>query len=85
VVVLGSLGEAQGYAIMAEFKGPGRRRLEAEPGGHLSRPAGARRDGHVRTADRDGTHITRSSRPDNAPRQQSNTRWASLTARARGG
>ena len=38
-------------------QGRGRRRLEAEPGSHLPRPAGARRDGPRPTARPDGTRI----------------------------
>ena len=87
VVVLDSLGEAHGYAIMAELK-------ERVGGGWKPRPGAIYPalltlvdTGHVRTAERDGTRLyslTAAGRRA-AAGQRSNTRWASLTARAEEG
>ena len=83
--MLDSLGEAHGYAIMAELKdrvGGGGSRARA----HLPRPAGARRDGAVRGGPR-GTRIYSLTEEGRrvAAAQRSSSRWASLTARAEEG
>jgi hypothetical protein len=54
---------------------------------HLPHSAGARRDGHVRAADRDGTRVYSLTKEVRrvAATQRSSSRWASLTARAEEG
>jgi DNA-binding PadR family transcriptional regulator len=87
VVVLGSLGEAHGYAIMAELKERVGGGWKPSPGAIYPALLALVETGHVRTADRDGTRVyslTPAGRRI-ADAQRSSTRWASLTARAEEG
>ena len=87
VVVLGSLGEAHGYAIMAELKYRVGGGWKPSPGAIYPALLALVETGHVRTADRDGTRIYSLTEAGQraAVAQRSNTRWASLTARAEEG
>ena len=87
VVVLGSLGEAHGYAIMAELKDRVGGGWKPSPGAIYPALLALVETGHVRTADRDGTRIYSLTEIGQraAAAQRSNTRWASLTARAQEG
>ena len=84
VVVLGSLGEAHGYAIIAELKDRVGGGWKPSPGAIYPALLELVEMGHVRTADRDGTRIYSLTEAGHraAEAQRSNTRWASLTARA---
>jgi DNA-binding PadR family transcriptional regulator len=87
VVVLGSLGEAHGYAIMAELKERVGGGWKPSPGAIYPALLALVETGHVRTADRDGTRVyslTAAGRRV-ADAQRSSSRWASLTARAEEG
>jgi DNA-binding PadR family transcriptional regulator len=86
VVVLGSLGAAHGYAIMAELKNRVGGGWKPSPGAIYPALLALVEMGHVRTADRDGTRIySLTEAGQRAAAERSNTRWASLTARAEEG
>lgn len=87
VVVLGSLGEAHGYAIMAELKDRVGGGWKPSPGAIYPALLALVETGHVRTADRDGTRIYSLTEAGQraAEARRSKTRWASLTARAEEG
>jgi DNA-binding PadR family transcriptional regulator len=87
VIVLGSLGEAHGYAIMAELKDRVGGGWKPSPGAIYPALLALVDTGHVRAADRDGTRIYSLTREGRrvAATQRSSSRWASLTARAEEG
>ena len=84
VVVLSSLGEAHGYAIMAELKERVGGGWKPSPGAIYPALLALVESGHVRAADRDGTRVY--SLTDAGERaaeaQRSSSRWASLSERA---
>jgi DNA-binding PadR family transcriptional regulator len=84
VVVLSSLGEAHGYAIMAELKERVGGGWKPSPGAIYPALLALVESGYVRTADRDGTRVY--SLTDAGERaaeaQRSSSRWASLSERA---
>ena len=87
VVVLGSLGEAHGYAIMAELKDKVGGGWKPSPGAIYPALLALADTGHVRTKHHDGTQLyslTKDGRRA-ADALRSDTRWASLTARAENG
>jgi DNA-binding PadR family transcriptional regulator len=87
VLVLDSLGEAHGYAIMAELKDRVGGGWKPSPGAIYPALLALVETGHVGTADRDGTRVytlTEEGRMVAATRRSS-TRWASLAARAKEG
>jgi DNA-binding PadR family transcriptional regulator len=87
VLVLDSLGEAHGYAIMAELKDRVGGGWKPSPGAIYPALLALVETGHVRTADRDGTRmysLTAAGRRV-AATQRSSSRWASLAARAEEG
>lgn len=87
VVVLASLGEAHGYAIMAELKERVGGGWKPSPGAIYPALLALVETGHVRATDRDGTRVyslTAAGRRV-AEAQRSSSRWASLTARAEEG
>jgi DNA-binding PadR family transcriptional regulator len=87
VVVLGSLGEAHGYAIMAELKDRVGGGWKPSPGAIYPALLALVDAGHVKTTHRDGTRMYSLSKEGRraAEALRSNTRWASLTARAEEG
>ncbi len=87
MVVLESLGEAHGYAIMAELKDRVGGGWKPSPGAIYPALLALVETGHVRTADRDGTRIYSLTKAGQrvAATQRSSSRWASLTARAEEG
>jgi DNA-binding PadR family transcriptional regulator len=87
VLVLASLGEAHGYAIMAELKERVGGGWRPSPGAIYPALIALVETGHVQTADRDGTRVyslTESGRLA-AEAQSTASRWASLSARAKRG
>jgi len=87
VLVLDSLGEAHGYAIMAELKDRVGGGWKPSPGAIYPALLALLETGHVRAADREGTRIYTLTREGRrvAATQRSSSRWASLTARAEEG
>ena len=87
MVVLGSLGEAHGYAIMAELKDRVGGGWKPSPGAIYPALLALVETGHVQTTDRDGTRIYSLTETGQraAAAQRSTSRWASLTARAEEG
>ena len=87
VVVLGSLGEAHGYAIMAELKDRVGGGWKPSPGAIYPALLALVDAGHVKTTHRNGTRVYSLSKEGRraAETLRSNTRWASLTARAEEG
>src|SRR5262245_27619502 len=87
IVVLGGLGEAHGYAIMAELKDRVGGGWKPSPGAIYPALIALVEPGHVQTTDRDGTRLyslTDAGRRS-AEALSSVSRWASLTARAERG
>jgi DNA-binding PadR family transcriptional regulator len=84
VVVLSSLGEAHGYAIMAELKERVGGGWKPSPGAIYPALLALVESGYVRAADRDGTRVY--SLTDAGERaaeaQRSSSRWASWSERA---
>lgn len=84
VVVLASLGEAHGYAIMAELKERVGGGWKPSPGAIYPALLALVESGYVRAADRDGTRVY--SLTDAGERaaeaQRSSSRWASWSERA---
>jgi DNA-binding PadR family transcriptional regulator len=87
VVVLGSLGETHGYAIMAELKDRVGGGWKPSPGAIYPALLALVDAGYVKTTHRDGTRMYSLSKEGRraAEALRSNTRWASLTARAEEG
>jgi DNA-binding PadR family transcriptional regulator len=87
LLVLDSLGEAHGYAIMAELKDRVGGGWKPSPGAIYPALLALVETRHVRAADHDGTRIYSLTKEGRrvAAAQRSNTRWASLTARAEEG
>jgi DNA-binding PadR family transcriptional regulator len=87
LLVLDSLGEAHGYAIMAELKDRVGGGWKPSPGAIYPALLALVATGHVRAADRDGTRVYSLTRDGRrvAATQRSSTRWASLAARAEEG
>jgi DNA-binding PadR family transcriptional regulator len=87
VVVLASLGEAHGYAIMAELKQRIGGGWKPSPGAIYPALIALVETGHLKTADSDGTRVyslTETGRQA-AEGLSSARRWASLSARAEQG
>jgi DNA-binding PadR family transcriptional regulator len=87
IVVLASLGEAHGYAIMAELKDRVGGGWKPSPGAIYPALIALVETGHVRAVDQDGTRLyslTEAGRRS-AEALSSASRWASLTARAERG
>ena len=84
MAVLGSLGEAHGYAIMAELKDRVGGGWKPSPGAIYPALLALVETSHVRAEDRDGTRIYSLTEAGQrtAAALRSKTRWASLTARA---
>jgi DNA-binding PadR family transcriptional regulator len=87
LLVLDSLGEAHGYAIMAGLKDRVGGGWKPSPGAIYPALLALVDAGHVKTRHRDGTRIYSLSKDGRraAETLRSNTRWASLTARAEEG
>ncbi len=87
LLVLDSLGEAHGYAIMAELKDRVGGGWKPSPGAIYPALLALVETGHVRAEDRDGTRIYSLTKEGRrvAAAQRSSSRWASLTARAEEG
>lgn len=87
VLVLDSLGEAHGYAIMAELKDRVGGGWKPSPGAIYPALLALVETGHIRAADHDGTRIYSLTEEGRrvAATQRSSSRWASLTARAEEG
>jgi DNA-binding PadR family transcriptional regulator len=87
LLVLDSLGEAHGYAIMAELKDRVGGGWKPSPGAIYPALLALVETGHVKTTHRDGTRMYSLSRDGRraAESLSSNTRWASLTTRAEEG
>jgi DNA-binding PadR family transcriptional regulator len=87
LLVLDSLGEAHGYAIMAELKDRVGGSWKPSPGAIYPALLALVETGHVRAADRDGTRIYSLTKEGRrvATTQRSSSSWASLTARAEEG
>ena len=86
-MVLGWLGEAHGYAIMAELKDRVGGGWRPSPGAIYPALLALVDTGHVRTKNHDGTRLyslTKDGRRA-ADALRSDTRWASLAARAGNG
>jgi DNA-binding PadR family transcriptional regulator len=84
LLVLDSLGEAHGYAIMAELKDRVGGGWKPSPGAIYPALLALVDTGHVKTTQCDGTRMYSLSKDGRraAEALRSNTRWASLTARA---
>jgi DNA-binding PadR family transcriptional regulator len=84
LLVLDSLGEAHGYAIMAELKDRVGGGWKPSPGAIYPALLALVETGHVQAVDRDGTRIYSLTKEGRrvAGTLRSSTRWASLTARA---
>jgi DNA-binding PadR family transcriptional regulator len=84
VVVLSTLGEAHGYAIMAELKERVGGGWKPSPGAIYPALLALVESGHVRTGDHDGTRVysLTESGERAAEAQRSSSRWASLSERA---
>ena len=87
LVVLDSLGEAHGYAIMAELKDRVGGGWKPSPGAIYPALLALVETGHVKATHRDGTRMYSLSKDGRrtAEALRSKTRWASLTARAEEG
>jgi DNA-binding PadR family transcriptional regulator len=87
LLVLDSLGEAHGYAIMAELKDRVGGGWKPSPGAIYPALLALTDTGHVKTTNRDGTRIYSLTKEGRrvAATQRSSSRWASLTARAEEG
>jgi DNA-binding PadR family transcriptional regulator len=87
LLVLDSLGEAHGYAIMAELKDRVGGGWKPSPGAIYPALLALAETGHVRAADRDGTRVYSLTKDGRrvAATQRSSSRWASLAARAEEG
>jgi len=87
LLVLDSLGEAHGYAIMAELKDRVGGGWKPSPGAIYPALLALVETGHVKAEDRDGTRIYSLTKEGRrvAAAQRSSSRWASLTARAEEG
>ena len=87
LLVLDSLGEAHGYAIMAELKGLVGGGWKPSPGAIYPALLALVGTGHVRAKDHDGTRVYSLTKEGRriAATQRSSSRWASLTARAEEG
>jgi DNA-binding PadR family transcriptional regulator len=84
LLVLDSLGEAHGYAIMAELKDRVGGGWKPSPGAIYPALLALVDTGHLKSTHRDGTRMYSLSKDGRraAEALRSNTRWASLTARA---
>ena len=87
VVVLASLGEAHGYAIMAELKDRIGGGWKPSPGAIYPALIALVETGHVETADRDGMRVYSLTEMGRVAAEglSSARRWASLSARAEQG
>jgi DNA-binding PadR family transcriptional regulator len=87
LLVLDSLGEAHGYAIMAELKDRVGGGWKPSPGAIYPALLALVATGHVRAKNHDGTRIYTLTKDGRrvAATQHSSSRWASLTARAEEG
>ena len=87
VVVLDALGEAHGYAIMAELKDRVGGGWRPSPGAIYPALLALVETGHIRAADRDGTRMYSLTAEGLrvATTHRSSARWASLAARAEEG
>jgi DNA-binding PadR family transcriptional regulator len=87
LLVLDSLGEAHGYAIMAELKDRVGGGWKPSPGAIYPALLALVGTGHVRAKEHDGTRVYSLTKEGQrvAATQRSSTRWASLTARAEEG
>ena len=87
LLVLDSLGEAHGYAIMAELKDQVGGGWKPSPGAIYPALLALADQGYLKTTHRDGTRMYSLSKEGRrtADGLRSNTRWASLTTRAEGG
>ena len=84
VVVLSALGEAHGYAIMAELKERVGGGWKPSPGAIYPALLALVESGYVRAANHDGTRVYSLTETGEraAEAQRSTSRWASLTERA---
>jgi DNA-binding PadR family transcriptional regulator len=87
LLVLDSLGEAHGYAIMAELKDRIGCGWKPSPGAIYPALLALVGTGHVRANNHDGTRVYSLTKEGRrvAATQRSSSRWASLTARAEEG
>jgi DNA-binding PadR family transcriptional regulator len=87
LLVLDSLGEAHGYAIMAELKDRVGGGWKPSPGAIYPALLALVDAGQVRTKHRDSTRLYSLTKTGQQAAEglRSNTRWASLTARAEEG
>ena len=87
LLVLESLGEAHGYAIMAELKGRVGGGWKPSPGAIYPALLALVDMGHIRTKHRDGTRLYSLTKTGQGAAEgfRSSSRWASLTARAEEG
>jgi DNA-binding PadR family transcriptional regulator len=87
LLVLDSLGEAHGYAVMDELKDRVGGGWKPSPGAIYPALLALVDVGHVKTTHRDGTRLYSLSKEGRraAEALRSNIRWASLTARAEEG
>ena len=87
LLVLDSLGEAHGYAIMAELKDRVGGGWKPSPGAIYPALLALVGTGPVRPTDHDGTRLYSLTKEGRrvAATQRSSSRWASLTARAEEG
>jgi DNA-binding PadR family transcriptional regulator len=87
LLVLDSLGEAHGYAIMAELKERVGGGWQPSPGAIYPALLALVGTGHVRAKDHDGTRVYSLTKEGRrvAATQRSSSKWASLTARAEDG
>lgn len=85
--MLDSLGEAHGYAIMAELKDRVGGGWKPSPGAIYPALLALVGTGHVRAKDHDGTRLYSLTKEGRrmAASQRSSSRWTSLTARAEAG
>jgi DNA-binding PadR family transcriptional regulator len=87
LLVLDSLGEAHGYAIMAELKDRVGGGWKPSPGAIYPALLALVGTGHVRSKHQDGTRLYSLTKEGRrvASTQRSSSKWASLTARAEEG
>ena len=87
LLVLDSLGEAHGYAIMAELKDRVGGGWKPSPGAIYPALLALVDTGHVRAKNHDGTRLYSLTKEGRrvAATQRSSSRWASLAARAEEG
>jgi DNA-binding PadR family transcriptional regulator len=87
LLVLDSLGEAHGYAIMAELKFRVGGGWKPSPGAIYPALLALVGTGHVRAKSHEGTRVYSLTKEGRrvAATQRSSSRWASLTARAEEG